>query len=366
MLKFDVCVKNELIINMKEKTALILASLLVLFILITIAISAFLQTSYGLGLLNKWGVINGNDDTYEYPAKSKSFTFVIGGDVMLGRAVAWKYNNDVSQVFENLPLDVFQGHDLDILNLEGPVSSENITPNPTADNLVFNFPFNSIAALKTLGVNAVSLGNNHSENQGETGLTNTRNLLQDANITSIGSQNSFDTNSVAEFQGANIKMSVITINTLANKDDLTSTIQQEKQKGNLVLVFPHWGNEYQAKHSNPQTQMAHSWIDAGADLVIGSHPHVIQDAEIYSNKPIFYSLGNLVFDQNFSSETQHGLILTGNITDEKITIDILPTAIKNYQVEVLTGAEKDAVITQFKTQIGTQYFVGDSLEISND
>lgn len=352
---------------MKEKTALMLASLLVLFILITIAISAFLQTNYGLSLLNRWGTVNKSGiDTYADPVKTESFTFTIGGDVMLGRAVAWKYNNDVSKVFANLPSDVFQGHDLDIFNLEGPVSNENIKPNPTADNLVFNFPLNSIAALKSLGVNAVSLGNNHSENQGKTGLDNTRTLLTDSNIMPIGSQNAFDYHSLLDFNGVGTNLSVITINTLANKDDLTTTIKKEKQAGNLVLVFPHWGNEYQNKHSSNQEVLAHTWIDAGADLVIGSHPHVIQDAAVYNNKPIFYSLGNLVFDQNFSAETQHGLILTGNITDGKITIDILPTVIKNYQVELLTGVEKENVIKQFKTQIGAEYFVGDSLEISND
>ena len=70
--------------------------------------------------------------------------------------------------------------------------------------------------------------------------------------------------------------------------------------------------------------MAHSWIDAGADLVIGAHPHVIQDAEVYKNRPIFYSLGNLLFDQTFSKETQQGLLIAGEITNNSIRLFALP------------------------------------------
>lgn len=295
-----------------------------------------------------------------------SFTFILGGDAMLGRAVAWKFDNDVTQAFEKLGQNYFANKNLGLINLEGPISTENITPNPTADNLVFNFPLNSIAALKYLGVNAVSLGNNHSQNQGQTGLDATRTLLTEAGITPIGAQTTFNENSIKEFKGNNINLSVITINELANQDDLMSVIKAEKTKGNLVLVFPHWGNEYQTTHSGNQTELGHSWIDSGADLVIGSHPHVVQDAEVYKNKPIFYSLGNFVFDQNFSSETQHGLILSGTITDKNISLELLPTVISGYQVELQTGAEKDKIINQFKKEIGTQYFQGDNLEIKNE
>ena len=115
-----------------------------------------------------------------------------------------------------------------------------------------------------------------------------------------------------------------------------------------MLVFPHWGIEYEPIHSSAQEKLAHAWIDAGADLVIGGHPHVTQDAEIYKNKPIFYSLGNLLFDQDFSDPTQRGLIIAGKITDDNIELVLLPTISKKYKPELMTGAEKTAVITKFR------------------
>ena len=69
----------------------------------------------------------------------------------------------------------------------------------------------------------------------------------------------------------------------------------------------HWGQEYQIKSSVFQQKLARKIIDSGADLIIGHHPHVVQEIEIYNNKLIFYSLGNFVFDQYFSEQTQQGL-----------------------------------------------------------
>ncbi|AKM82651.1 TPA: hypothetical protein DD449_01065 [Candidatus Berkelbacteria bacterium] len=298
-----------------------------------------------------------NLDTAPKRATEKTFNFIIGGDVMLGRAVAWHFDNDVTKAFENLPAEIFADKDLAMVNLEGPISSENIKPDPTANNFTFNFPVNSINTLNYLNLNAVSLGNNHSENQGSAGLNTTRDLLAKNDIVAIGSEKNFDDNSVSEFKGSGINLSVITINTLASKDDLTASIEKEKARGNLVMVFPHWGNEYQSTHSSSQQQLARSWIDAGADIIIGSHPHVLQDAEIYNNKLIFYSLGNLIFDQNFSEETQRGMILAGKFVNEEVEITFLPTKIAKYQVSLLQEKEKELSIAIYRRYLGEKYFI---------
>lgn len=326
------------------------------YILIGIAITLWMYTVFWTNDRNQQITENSPLNLID----NSSVSFMIAGDAMLGRAVAYQFKNDVTQAFENLPENYFGNVDVGVLNLEGPISDTDPGYNTNPENLIFSFPLQTIDALKYLGVKAVSLGNNHSQNQGKTGLQTTRELLSQANITPIGSQTSFDEESVKEFG----KLSIITIDTLDDRENITDAIKQEKEKDQFVLVFPHWGSEYlNDRHSNSQENLAHDWIDAGADIIIGSHPHVIEDAEIYQNKPIFYSLGNFIFDQTFSTETMRGLILKGEISHSKTTIEIIP--IKNYhlRVELLSGEEKDTIINQFKEQLGTDKFNENILEI---
>ena len=83
-------------------------------------------------------------------------------------------------------------------------------------------------------------------------------------------------------------------------------IAEEKALGRYVIVYAHWGEEYSST-SSEQVRAAHAFIESGADAVIGSHPHVVQDLEYYLGKPIFYSLGNFIFDQWFSPEVMRGM-----------------------------------------------------------
>lgn len=283
---------------------------------------------------------------------TNEFTFMIGGDTMLGRSVAWQFDNKLTEAFNNLGDRFFWGTDVSLVNLEGPISRTEFKSNPNPDNLIFNFPPEAAEALKWLHLNAVSLGNNHSQNQGLSGLTATRELLSEVNIKSIGSQTSFDKNSIQRFGSGSKKLSVLTINCLETETDITSTIKEEKAAGNFVLIFPHWGNEYQTKHSSSQSELAYKWIDSGADLIIGSHPHIVQDAEIYQGKLIYYSLGNLVFDQSFSKETQEGMVIAGQFSDANLKIVFIPTEIHQNQVQIAQGKNRKERIHQVMLQLG--------------
>ena len=109
----------------------------------------------------------------------------------------------------------------------------------------------------------------------------------------------------------------------------------------LVIVNVHWGTEYEHQFNKIQQETAHNLIDAGADIIIGHHPHVVQGIEIYQGKPIFYSLGNFIFDQYFSSDTRAGLAVGINITDGKSEFYLFPLKSKLSQVELTEGAEKE-------------------------
>jgi poly-gamma-glutamate capsule biosynthesis protein CapA/YwtB (metallophosphatase superfamily) len=96
----------------------------------------------------------------------------------------------------------------------------------------------------------------------------------------------------------------------------------------VVIVFPHWGIEYQATATAKQRALGHAAIDAGADMVIGNHPHWAEGMEVYQGKPIWYALGNFVFDQTWSEPTMEGLILELTFRGrELVQVQMHPTLI---------------------------------------
>ncbi|MCL5406985.1 MAG: CapA family protein [Patescibacteria group bacterium] len=291
--------------------------------------------------------------TFESLKKNEDeITFTFAGDAIFGRAVYDQFGNDLTKAFRDLDQNFFQG-DIKILNLEGPIVNQKFIPDITPDNLVMKFPPQTKDALKWLGINTVSLGNNHTFDQGTNVFNFTKELLNNNQITTIGnSKNSADL--VQTFQKGNLKISVIAVNTLANTPDLEEKIKEQKENGAFVIIFPHWGDEYQTIHNQKQARLAHTWINQGVDLIIGSHPHVIQDAEIYKEKPIFYSLGNFLFDQTFSRETQRGLAIKGKINAKKLTLELIPLGSLHLRPYVLENIEKEKIINNLKKSLGVE------------
>jgi poly-gamma-glutamate synthesis protein (capsule biosynthesis protein) len=102
---------------------------------------------------------------------------------------------------------------------------------------------------------------------------------------------------------------------LASDPDFDQIIINAAGKADVLVVSFHWGEEYK-KYNNRQQELAHRAINDGADIIIGSHPHVIQETEEYEDGLIAYSLGNFIFDQKFSSETMEGLLLEATVTKD--------------------------------------------------
>jgi poly-gamma-glutamate synthesis protein (capsule biosynthesis protein) len=145
-----------------------------------------------------------------------------------------------------------------------------------------------------------------------------------------------------------VPVTIIAVDMLVSPDNnqIVNDVKKEVLTGRKVIVFPHWGVEYQTKHNSTQENLAKSWIDAGALMVVGGHPHVTQDAQIYKNRPIIYSLGNFVFDQFFSPETQQGLLLTGTIEKESLIVTFLPFTDTNVKPKLDSGSIKLARLKQ--------------------
>ncbi|RJO58932.1 CapA family protein [Candidatus Parcubacteria bacterium] len=276
-------------------------------------------------------------------AQSESeLNLIFGGDVMLGRAVrdqiAKRGGNDGAWVMQNLAPE-FKAANFAFVNLESPFA-----PGAALGySLIFRADPKHVSALTSAGIDAVSLANNHAKNQGRLGLQTSLSLLTQKGIGVAGAGLTLKSGyKPAQVQVKKTKVSVLayTYNEHLPLKNSTPTVagmltyvmqaevKKAKAKGGLVIVSMHAGNEYTLRITNQQRNFARAAVDAGADLVIGHHPHWVQPIEIYKTKPIFYSLGNLVFDQPWSLETQLGLVAKVKLVDGQIKqIKLLPIKI---------------------------------------
>lgn len=291
-----------------------------------------------------------------------SVKLMFGGDVMLSRVVNQKTikSGNWAWPFQKIASTTAQA-DLFIINLESPFT---IGGNHLVKTGSFSFNADplSIAGLKLAGVDAVSLANNHTINQGKRGIADTQKLLTENSINFAGAGlNEAEAHApiIKEISGTKIGMlayaypddySVASANTAGlagmNINKMQQDVQNLKSQVDVVIVMMHAGIEYTNKPNSQQTIFAHKAIDAGADLVIGHHPHWVQTTEIYQGKPILYSLGNLVFDQMWSPETQEGALAQVELTDKKITeIKIIPIVIRDYgQASIADDIGKDRIL----------------------
>lgn len=275
----------------------------------------------------------------------RAFTFTVAGDAMFGRAVQ-NFQTDYTQLFSQLGNRTFWGTDLSLLNLEGPLSDQPVTQITEHDPLVFNFPPQTIEALTYLKLTTLGLANNHTLNQGQTGLETTHQLLAAASLDWVGNPSTVSSEqSVRRYEAGGMNISLIALSDFGDLSGAEDLIQAEHEAGQFVLIYVHWGTEYAPTHSRRQEDLATTWSKAGADLIIGAHPHVIQDATVINQTLVFYSLGNFIFDQFFSTETQQGLILSGVITDQQLKVVLVPVQSSKLKPAILQGEAKQVIIS---------------------
>lgn len=253
--------------------------------------------------------------------KNKTLFFV--GDTMLDRGVEAliKKNKNFNYPFEQIQ-PFLKKADIVFANLEGPIVKN--PPYNGEHSLIFAFDPQVVGALNFANINLVSLANNHILNMGENGYKQTKEFLTQGKISYIGGPTKCLKDSYVKddllFLAFNKTFSACT-------DDEIVKIIVEIEKSNkdkLLIVSIHWGNEYKLTNSPAQQKLGHLMIDAGADLIIGHHPHVVQNVELYKNKLIFYSLGNFVFDQYFSQNTQEGLVVQFVVGEAKLVYSLHP------------------------------------------
>lgn len=254
---------------------------------------------------------------------STSFSLLAVGDIMLDRSVMLKTQATGDYNHPFLLIDpLFKEYDLRVANLEGPITNFKSIANGTGGaRFTFTFSPNFVEPLKQR-FEFLSLANNHAHNFGQAGLDQTRKFLTEAGVKYFGGPENTLGNISATSSHNGITFGFIGYHQLVEKnfENIIAEAKRLDSEVDLLIAMPHWGIEYeQINPSYLQKKEAHEMIDAGVDLILGAHPHVVQPIEIYKDKVIFYSQGNFIFDQYFSEETQTGLAVGMNIekTDGK-------------------------------------------------
>lgn len=245
------------------------------------------------------------------PSEEQVVSILSFGDIMIDRNVKNRIDkNGFEHILDTLAGRegrFFQGMDTIIANLEGPFANFR---RETSKTIAFSFDQKLIPQLKKYGFKLFSLANNHSYDMGLEGFRESKAALKKFEIEFFGKQVGADKDSLLYKTIGKQKIAFIGVNDIAPQMDIAvmeKLIKEADTNADYTIIFPHWGDEYKPVSNKRQQELAHKMIDAGADAVIGSHPHVVQEMEIYKNKPIFYSLGNFIFDQYFSVPTQEGL-----------------------------------------------------------
>lgn len=294
---------------------------------------------------------------------NKEATVIAVGDIMLSRGVDMVSNrfHDYYYPFAKIG-SYLQTAPIVVGNLEST-----ITPGPkiAINEMTLRAEPGVIPTLKRAGIKVLTIANNHIADFGKQGIINTITNLQEAGIQVAGAsinQSSVQQPAIVTINGIRIAFLAYCDQYLLrskildelqpaniafmNIKQMRKDIQAAKSHADFVIVSMHAGNEYQHQPIQKQIMFAHAAIDAGAEIVLGHHPHVIQPVENYHGKYIFYSLGNFIFDQNKNLDVRTGLMLRISFNAKGVTkILLLPTRMENYaQPERLTGASAKQII----------------------
>jgi len=302
---------------------------------------ALLAPLAGCGSRPRVEAASGSSSVSAPPANTR---LVFGGDVMLSRYVSRNAHqrNDPSWPFRQIA-PFFEAADIAFINLESPFTERT---KPFDRGMVFGASPDMLEGLRLAGIDVVSTANNHARDCGDKGIEFTLQLLKDNGIAAAGTGLTEDlahAGAMLERNGTRFGLLAYTYdqrngnyqdddNRIAVMDigRLREDLCSLKQRADVAIVSMHAGNEYQRKQNSRQTAFARAAIDAGATVVVGHHPHVVQPVEQYEAGVIFYSLGNLIFDQSEPPGTERGLMAEVTFSGNRLlSYAVKPVIIQN-------------------------------------
>jgi poly-gamma-glutamate synthesis protein (capsule biosynthesis protein) len=286
-------------------------------------------------------------------AESRDVTILAVGDMMMGRYVRILMDRfmDNEYPFEKIRGKedrFFKGADIFFANLEGPIYKEGFS---SETSMIFGFNEDTAPLLAKMGFSVLSIANNHILNQGWEGVSSTITALNNAGIGACGHPTEVSENNVVYKTIGDKKVAFFCFEDAIHPLDVDAAVSLISDVDSTVdfsIVSIHFGREYSHTPDwNLQIDPAHKFVDAGADFIIGHHPHVVQTFEIYNGVPIFYSLGNFIFDQYWSYDTQEQLGLGIVLGDGKTKVYLFPMKSADSQPYLLGGTEKAKFYERF-------------------
>ena len=257
---------------------------------------------------------------------------------------------------------LFRGDDLTMVNLECP-ATDVVDPQPKV--FTFRCDPRALPAAHNAGVDIANQSNNHSYDHGPAGLVDSLNTIRTAGLVAVGAGvNKYDAVRAASFRIHGWTIAVLGIGQVLDPVDQVAgpdkpgtaaghdfplalrAIRDATASSDLVVVMIHWGVELEARPSGYQVDQAHRMIDAGADVIFGSHPHRLQPMETYRDRPIFYSLGNFVWPRLTQALSATAIAEVVVAPDGTIRGRLLPVEIVSDGHPMLVAGRKGSSPTQ--------------------
>jgi poly-gamma-glutamate synthesis protein (capsule biosynthesis protein) len=281
------------------------------------------------------------------------------GDILLGETPLC-YHSGVKTTIHNEGIDslfrsvkgLFGTGNLVFGNLESPLSDVSDVDGIWRE--FFRGSPRSAKGLRSAHFNALSVANNHILEHGEEAFFATIRALEESDIIPVGQQGAIK---LVKIQGYTVALAGYSFlyekrqnncyNRVSSENPIIGDIGKIRDIADLVIVSLHWGYEYVRVPSPEQVKMAHAIIDQGADIILGTHPHVIQGYELYRGKAIFYSLGNFVID-SYTGSVRASMIaeIDVDIHTNSMNVNIIPVQIDSitYIPRIAEGNEKEKII----------------------
>lgn len=245
------------------------------------------------------------------------------GDSMLARHVETLLRQDLIKPYDFISL--FSVAQAVFTNFESAMSNPHV-PTPSGA-MRFSSTQTSLTLLESLNISHASLANNHSRDYGREGYAYASTSLREIGIVPFGDAVTVSSSSLSYVTVGDTKIAVLGVHTLFVPPDQTilkSLLMEAKAKSDFQFVYIHWGDEYELIHNQSQETLASWFGKEGVDAVIGHHPHVVQDIGMIGTMPVFYSLGNFIFDQYFSEDVKTGLVLGLEVSEKNLMWRLYP------------------------------------------
>lgn len=317
-----------------------------------------------LAALASWAILVLPPTSHAAPAAPQEVVLHAMGDIMLaGTWAAELQRMGYAQTFAGVAAELARG-DINVANLESPIARGGVEY--TDKQFRFRADPAVAPALRAAGIHLVSLANNHSMDFGAAALRETREHLHAAGISWMGAGENLDLARrpvlmwVKGQRLAFLAYSAIEPAAFyagpkrpgtapAQEDLMLADVAAARAQADHVIVSLHWGTESLSSVQPYQRHLAHRLIDAGADILIGHHPHVLRGVERYRHGLVLYSLGNFVFATR-GSQVQHSAIARLRLSPTQRSLELLPLDVHGARVgfapQLLQGTASQAVVAQ--------------------